>query len=147
MYTFTSPWTARPLDYSFSGFQTPWQLPKPVKPGIYFSELLMLSVMSFNEVRDSLSGSPTSWVFPHVLKSPRCLWWCAILTPGAQSHWCMCCSCACGSLSFFRTAWGIKLVAGWFVLHPNVQMMHWWVGDVECVSETLEARGRSRASG
>ena len=42
MYTFISPWTARPLDYSFSGFPTPWQLPKPVKPGIYFSKLLML---------------------------------------------------------------------------------------------------------
>ena len=42
MYMFTSPWTARPLDYSFSGFRTPRQLPKPVKPGIYFSKLLML---------------------------------------------------------------------------------------------------------
>ena len=43
MYTFISPWTVRPLDYSFSGFRTPWQLPKPVKPGIYFSKLLMSS--------------------------------------------------------------------------------------------------------
>jgi len=27
----TSPWTARPLDYSFPGFWTPRKLPKPVK--------------------------------------------------------------------------------------------------------------------
>ena len=31
MYTLTSPRTARPLDYSFSGFRKPRQLPKPVK--------------------------------------------------------------------------------------------------------------------
>jgi hypothetical protein len=24
-----------------------------------------------NEIQDSPGGSPTSWVFPHVLKSPR----------------------------------------------------------------------------
>ena len=41
MYMFTSPWTARPLHYSLWGFRTPWQLPKPVKPRIYFSKLLM----------------------------------------------------------------------------------------------------------
>ena len=31
IYTFTSPWVARPLNYSFSGFRKPRQLPKPVK--------------------------------------------------------------------------------------------------------------------
>ena len=100
-----------------------------------------------NEIRDSPSVSPTSRVFPHVLKSPRRVCRRIISTPGARTHWCMCYSRACGSSWCFRTAWGLEAVAGRFVLHPKVQTTPWRAGDIKRVSETLEARGRRRASG
>ena len=50
-----------------------------------------------SKIQDSPSGSPPSQVFPHILKSPRCVRWCVISTPGAWTRWCMCYSHACGS--------------------------------------------------
>ena len=100
-----------------------------------------------NEIHDSPGRSPASWVFPHVLKSPRHVHRHVISTPGAQTHWCMCCSCACGSLWCFHTAGGIEPVASRFMLRPKVQTTCWQTGDVKRTSEMLEARGRRRASG
>ena len=63
MYTFISPWTARPLDYSFSGFRTPWQLPKPVKPGIYLFKLLMASLApNYDAFHLSSSSQDVCWI-------------------------------------------------------------------------------------
>jgi len=59
----------------------------------------------------------------------------------------MCCSCAGGSLSCNHTVWGVDMEMGWFLQCPKIQTRHWWAGNVKCVSETLQARGKRRASG
>jgi len=96
-----------------------------------------------NRMQNSPRGSPASQVFPHVLKSPRCIHQCVISILGTWTHQCMCtawpsCSCIVG---------GAEVATNQFGWHPMTQMMSCWAGDIKHALAMLHARGKRRASG
>jgi len=96
-----------------------------------------------NRMQNSPRGSPTSQVFPHVLKSPRCIHQCVISVLGMQT-----CQCMCTAWPLcFHIVGGAEVVTNQFGWHPMTQMMSCWAGDVEHALAMLHARGKRRVSG
>jgi len=80
-----------------------------------------------NRMQNSPRGSPASWVFPHVLKSPRRVHQHVISILGMQTHQCVC------------TAWSscFRIVGGerqWQINLGGIRGLKWWVAGLATLS-------------